>query len=71
MKEWGRYRVNITVKGGVSRPPYDGYAYAFAYGSTEAGVQVKKRLLGSTFSDVAPEDVVINSVERTWQQNFE
>jgi hypothetical protein len=65
MKEWGRYRVNILVAGVAHS------ADAFAYNSTEAGAQVKKRLLGSTFSDVAPEDVVINSVEKTWQQNFE
>jgi len=58
MKAWGRYRVNITVKGAAHS------ADAFAYGSTEAGAQVKKRLLGSTFSDVAPEDIIINSVEK-------
>ena len=60
---WGRYRVNITVKGGVSRPPYEGYADAFAYNSTEAGEQVMRRLLGSTFSDVSPGDIVITSIE--------
>ncbi len=64
-KGWGRYKVNITVKRGGDLPPHDEDVYAFAYTSIEASDQVKKRLLKSTFSDVAPEDIVINSVEKT------
>lgn len=58
-----RYRVFLSVKGGLTRPHYDGYVDVTADDTDSAGKKAVRRLISTTFRDVWPSSFVIRRVE--------
>lgn len=67
MDNYKKYKVNITVRGSLTRPYYDGHVDVVALNSEEAASKAKRELKRTTFFDVGYNDFIVNSVERRWQ----
>jgi len=66
MDEYKQYRVHMRVRGGLSRPPYEGYVDVSATSEDDAAWKAKQKLRHTSFPDVGYDDMIIKKVERKW-----
>ena len=59
-----KYRVWMHIAGGMGMPSYDGYVdVVCAGGAEEAGPKAKRSLRHTSFPDVSPSEMRVESVE--------
>lgn len=58
------YRVWMHIRGGISKPSYDGYVDVWAADEQEAVERAKQDLRRGAHWDSAPEDLRVQRVER-------
>jgi hypothetical protein len=62
-----RYRAWVHIRGGISRPPYDGYvdiATNEVLSDDEIDARVKDKLRRSSFPDVWADSIKIDRIEK-------
>ena len=58
-----KYRVWMHIAGGMGMPSYDGYVDVYACDEEEAGPKAKRSLRHTSFPDVSPSEMRVESVE--------